>query len=311
MQTAIPADVHPERTMSSRHPFPPSRARRSSAALCLLALFATFGASAADVDRKVPDGTLTYRIVLSGHAETNGPGAAHGQVKIARQFEATVRMHGSVTNDPNAMAGGAQMTSLQKAAEACGEDQACLMRAISAMSSDQRQALNREAQHTIAAIGSDTAWTHRFQTPCQGSASVDDSSAHTGRADDGEGVSVMVSGHATRIGKRKVDCSDEDGNFTLITHDGGKTYDVQMPSVEVEVTINEFDPHIPPYQRRVTIPEIHLKDLVAARLDGPQGGHKIFPKLQTVSGPVNYISLPTVPLKAEVSWTFNPDGQRR
>lgn len=297
--------------MSSHHPLPPSRAPRSSAALCLLVLVVTFGASAADVDRKVPDGTLTYRIVLSGHAETNGPGAAHGQVKISRQFEATVRMHGSVTNDPNAMAGGAQMTSLQKAAEACGEDQACLMRAISAMSSGQRQALNREAQHTIAAIGSDTAWTHRYQTLCQGSASVDDSSAHTGRANDGEGASVMVSGHATRIGKRKVDCSDEDGNFTLITHDGGKTYDVQMPSVEVEVTINEFNPHIPPYQRRVTIPEIHLKDLVAARLDGPQCGHKIFPKLQTVSGPVSYISLPTVPLKAEVSWTFNPDGQRR
>jgi hypothetical protein len=79
MQTAIPADVHPERTMSSRHPFPPSRARRSSAALCLLAAFATFRTHAADVDRKVPDGTLTYRIVLSGHAETNGPGAAHAR----------------------------------------------------------------------------------------------------------------------------------------------------------------------------------------------------------------------------------------
>lgn len=288
-----------------------SRAHRPQAmALCSLAAFATFGTHAADVNRKVPDGTLTYRIVLSGHAEASGPGENRGQVKIERQFEATVRMHGSVTNDPNAMAGGTQMMSLQKAAEACGEDEACMMRAVNAMSSGQRQALNREAQHTIAALGSDTGWTHQYKTPCRGTASVNDSSSHTGRA-VGEGISEMVSNHATRIGKRSIDCSVEDGDFTLITHDGGKTYEVQVPSVEVEVTVNEFSPSIPPYKRQITIPELHLKDLVAARLDGPQGGHKIFPVLQTVTGPVSYVGMPGVPLKAEVSWTFNPDGQRR
>jgi hypothetical protein len=155
-------------------------------ALCMLAAFATFGARSADVNRKVPDGTLTYRIVLSGHAEANGPGESRGQVKIERQFEATVRMHGSVTNDPNALAGGAQMMSLEKAAEACGDDQDCMMRAVTAMSSGQREALNREAQHTVDALGSDTGWSHLPDTSCQGSARVDDSASHTGR-DTGEG----------------------------------------------------------------------------------------------------------------------------
>lgn len=284
--------------------------RPQTMALCLLAAFATFGAHAADVNRKVPDGTLTYRIVLSGHAEANGPGESRGQVKIERQFEATVRMHGSVTTDPNAAAGGPQMMSMQKAVEACNDDQACMMRAVNAMSSGQRQALNREAQHTVDALGSDTAWSHVGNTPCQGSASVNDSSSHTGRA-IGEGISVMVSNHATRIGKRSIDCHIEDGDYVLITHGGGKTYDVQFPSVEVEVTVDEFSPHIPPFKRQVTIPELKLKDLVAARLDGPQGGHKIIPVLQTVTGPVSYVGMPGVPLKAEVSWTFNPDGQRR
>ena len=293
-----------------------TRQRRSFAhrpptmALCLLAAFATLGAHAADVNRKVPDGTLTYRIVLSGHAEANGPGESRGQVKIERQFEATVRMHGSVTNDPNSLAGGAQMMSLQKAAEACGDNQACLMRAVNAMSSGQRQALNREAQHTVDALGSDTGWAHLGNTPCQGSASVNDSSSHTGRA-IGEGISAMVSNHATRIGKRSIDCRIEDDDYALITHGGGKTYDVRFPSVEVEVTVDEFNPSVPPYQRQVRIPELKLEDLVAARLDGPQGGHRIIPVLQTVTGPVSYVGMPGVPLKAEVSWTFNPDGQRR
>lgn len=295
--------------MSCRNPCS-SRHRTQAMALCLLTAFDTFGAHAADVNRKIPDGTLTYRIVLSGHAEANGAKQFHGQVKIERQFEATVRMHGSVTSDPNALAGGTQMMSLQKAAEACGDDQACLMRAVNAMSSGQRQALNREAQHTVDALGSDTGWSHVGNTPCQGSASVDDSSSHTGRA-IGEGISAMDSGHATRVGKSSIDCSNDDGNYTLITHGGGKTYDVQFPSVEVEVTVDEFNPHSPPYKRQVTIPELKLKDLVAARLDGPQGGHKIIPVLQTVTGPVSYVGMPGVPLKAEVSWTFNPDGQRR
>ncbi|MHB1058877.1 MAG: hypothetical protein ACYC0F_13450 [Rhodanobacter sp.] len=297
--------------MSRHHPMKRHAAtahRPGTLALCLLATLATFGAQAADVDRKIPDGTLTYRIVLSGHAEARGPDEFHGQVKIERQFEATVRMHGSVTTDPDAAAGGSQMMSLQKAVEACNDDQACMMRAVNAMSSGQREALNREAQHTVAALGSDTGWSHIAGTPCRGSASVNDSSSHTGRA-VGEGISEMVSNHATRIGKHGIDCSDDD--YTLITHGGGKTYDVQFPSVEVEVTIDEFNPGIPPYQRRVRIPELKLKGLVAARLDGPQGGHKIFPVLQTVAGPVSYRGMPGVPLKAEVSWTFNPDGQRR
>jgi hypothetical protein len=287
----------------------PSRLPLAAAALCLLA--ALPAARAADIHRKVPGGTLTYTVELAGQTETGKAGTQHYSLsRIHRHYEATVRLHGKVANgtaDP--IAQDSPLDRMQKAAEACGEDQACLMRVALGMRGEQ-DALKSQMGKMAGVVGRATVWTPDQKAACHAVGRVDDSQ-ELAEVDTGEGYAQSFHDRGTLKGEQRIDCahgvSEYDGP-RLFADPAKKTYELTLPPFEIAATATSDAAGFETHEKRVRCPQIKLTGLPLGDLRASQTGRKELPALFTEDGPV-FSAAPSVEVRAVVTWTFRPDAR--
>ena len=92
---------------------------RRAALTGAIALFICTGTGAANLDRHIPDGTLTYRIVLDGHGgEPPKFPMLFDEATLHRSVEVKTRMKGDVATPADAGKPNATVQDLAKQAEA-------------------------------------------------------------------------------------------------------------------------------------------------------------------------------------------------
>ncbi len=272
-------------------------------ASCYLALAAlAIPAFAADVSRHVPDATLTYHVVLTGHGSGKGRDGGTDSMSLERHFDITVRLHGeAATAAPQAPSADSALAALQHAAESCGDDRACVMRAAMGMSGARREALHHEASQMVATLGADSSWTYWPGAACHGKASVSANETYAGM-DVGEGYAKRVVSNGRVAGKADIDCHEQDIDYTMtvLAHGG---FELKVPAQQVDAVVT-YDHGMAPDHATVRIPGITIKGGPA---DSPRYGRKVYPKLFTETVSPVYHATVNVPVKAQVSWTFTPD----
>jgi hypothetical protein len=290
-----------------------TNARRALAlpALPLLACLACANAQAADIHRKVPDGTLTYHIELDGHGTYSRDGT-NSTSTYHRAVDASTRMHGNVVTGHSAP-GASQlptMASLEKQAEACNDDQACMMAIARKMmqSPQMRAGFQSDGDKIVASLGRDTAWGQSDHCSVHGL--VDDRETVHGHA-VGEGISEEFTVHGTRQGKAGEDCTLVPGkqspadDATLLVDGARNTYEVHLPGFEVRST-TKFDDNVQRQPDVVRIPAVDIKDLKYAPGKALEG-QRDYKAMMVVRDTPFGLGV-QVPLHAKVTWKFVPDG---
>jgi hypothetical protein len=279
--------------------------------LCVLAGLACAAAQAADIDRKVPDGTLTYHIELDGHGSYARDGTSSTST-YHRAVDVSTRMHGDVVTGPSAPGRDASpaLASLEKQAEACGDDQACMMALARKMmqSPEMRAGIERETGAVVDALGRDTAW-HQSDH-CRTDARVDDRETVSGHA-TGEGISEDFTVHGTRAGKAGEDCSyvpgvrQPDDGANLVVDGAKHTYTLHLPGFSVRAD-TRFDDGVPRDPDVVSSPAVDIEGLRYAAGKALEG-QRDFKALAVVKDTPYGLGV-RIPLHAKVTWKFVPDG---
>lgn len=284
---------------------------RATHLLPLLAGFACAGATAANIDRKVPDGTLTWHIELDGKGAYDKDGT-HGTSSYHRAIDGSTRMHGVVVTGPSAP-GAAQLptlASMEKQAEACGDDQACMMALAQKMmkSPQMRAGFQREGAKVVESLGRDTAWGQTDH--CGTNAVVDDREVVSGHS-VGEGISEDFTVHGARQGKAHEDCSylpgksQPDDGAKLLVDGAGNTYALHLPAFAVRTTTT-FEGRVRANHDLAGGPAIDIKGLKYAAGKALEG-QRDFKALLVVKDTPYGLGV-RVPLHARVTWKFVPDG---
>lgn len=288
-----------------------SRPARLTVAASMMLVLSLVGPAA--YARDVPDGTLKYTITITGQGDLpkSGPYDEHVIAHINHRLEASWRMRGHASASiPDAPVTGSVMAELEQGAEACGDDDACMM-ALSQRVMKRKAELSRESKVFIAAAERGRVWEPDEQTPCRIQADVNDTSVHVGMY-VGEGNSTPYTTHRATKGTRVIDCraSMPDDLPKLLVTDGNlETYALTLPSMELQVTESD-DSGQPSHVRTEVIKGFQEDKLPLARIDGPQGGHRIFHKTIGSSTNTAHGGHP-VELKIDLNWSFNPDSVAR
>lgn len=263
-------------------------------------------ATAADIHRHVPSGTLTYTIVLTGHGEaTRAAMQFHDITEIHRKVEVTTRMEGHVVNGEAAgPSAGSPMAALQKALEHCGEDAGC-QQAAAMNYARHRQAMDNDRERLTSAIGRNTLW--KQSAPCQGAASVNDSERLTELSDQLRLTTVS----GTRRGTSKFECNggpalSMDDSATLLADPLPHTYTLSLPGFSVRSTVTATGGQ-PPRTEKAGGPSIKIRNVKFTSLDVPQTGKRKIKAFVTEGRSPAYSRPLTIPVDAEVTWTFKPD----
>lgn len=284
--------------------------RPSTCISALLASCVAASAPAANIEREVPDGTLTYHIELDGHGAYNKDGTSSTS-SYHRAIDVSTRMHGVVVTGRSAP-GAAELptlASMEKQAEACGDDQACMMALAQKMmqSPQMKSGFQREGMNVVDSLGRDTAWSQTDH--CSANALVDDRETVNGHA-TGEGISEDFTTHGTRQGKANEDCSylpgksqPDDGAKILV--DGARnTYELHLPGFNVRAT-PKFDDGVARSADVLRSPAVDIKDLKYAAGKALEGQRDY--KSMMVVERTPFGLWVRIPLHAKVTWKFVPD----
>ena len=244
---------------------------------------------------KIPDGTLTYTIVLSGHSVVDTSGK-HDVYDVARKLQVTSKMHGSPI--AAGLSAAPTMDALNKKIEACNGDESCERSVAMGFAMQHRDALTEDSHRTTAAVGRD--WLKA--TPCTGTASVDD----TGN-DQWKGWDTQLNGRISKQGTKTFDCNEgayesDFDHLELAARTDTHSYTLTLPSFKMEARYTFGDK--PPTTELVNFPGLVIKDQSFTTLDVPLHGSVT---LRTGDGSGNELYDPEGPLTAKVDWTFTPD----
>jgi hypothetical protein len=269
-------------------------------------LFLCTTAFAADLDRKIVDGTLTYRIVMDGRGgEPPKFPMLHDAAELNRSFEVTTHLHGVVsTADPGAPAAGSTMDKLQKQLEACGDDQACGMAiAMKMMKSPKAMAdMQSEGDRLLAGVGRDTVWGEDGHF-CHRKGKVHSFEEMTSQ-DIGEGYSETVHGKGVRSGSVDDDCPDR-REVARIELDGTKNlYTLVLPAFSIPTELDDKTRGVT--RANVGGPAITIK---GQRYAAGQvlRGKKTYDALVYVDDTPVYNRTVHIPMHAVLTWAFTPD----
>lgn len=253
------------------------------------------------LNRKVPDGTLTYSFVETGHGSRTGMGIRHDSITINHRFSVTAHMRGRVggateqeqhqDNTPPQLAG------IQKAMDACGDDMACQQRAamqVMQMSQEQMQAMNRASRENSARSYRNVTW---YNTDCHGTASIDDSDVGDGLDTATEGEPQPVSWNDTTRGSSQFDCTNSfpgasNGASSLVADGNSNHYDIVLRGGKIQATdSHDGKPESRPHE--IAFQDFTAKGLKFDSLDKPFSGSR------TLHPGKNRTMV--------VTWTFTPD----
>jgi hypothetical protein len=233
---------------------------------------------------KVPDGTLTYTIVYTGHSELN-TSEKHNVFDVSRRLQVTSRLYGSAapSRENNAFSGKM---------EACGNDSACQQAVMMSLMAKGNSAL----EQNLHAMDRDRTWT-RLGGPCHGTASVDDKGDNHWK-----GWDTKLNGRVSQQGTTTFDCRHvslgiDFSGLELAAQMEAHTYTLTLPRFEMEARYVFGDQA--PTTRLVDFPSVVVKDVRFTTLEAPLHG----------SATVQNLDNPTEPLTAKVDWTFTPDAK--
>jgi hypothetical protein len=204
----------------------------AAAVLGLLALGASAQARAQD---GVPDGTLAYTLVVTGHADTTADDGSSIDSRIHWQVEGRFHLKGyaiasqaglDARNDSAVLSAA---SGLEQAVSACGDDQACMASAAMHYAQTHQSAAaavrNAGARHHV--LGRNPAWQF-LGGECDATGVVDDSETDTG-TDVGEGYSKSESDYGTRVGKHSLECGSVGSRLKMTGDSSSRTYALAIP----------------------------------------------------------------------------------
>lgn len=240
---------------------------------------------------RVPNGTLTYTVVFSGHSEVD-TNEKHNVFDVARKLQVTSQMRGAAIM---AAVHAPTMDALNKKMEACGDDSACQQATAMSFATQQRSALEQDGHALVATLGRDRSW--QSMAPCHGTASVED------RGDNHwKGWDTQLNGRVSYQGTSTFDCGPFSAKVTfndldLVARTDTHTYTLTLPRFQMEARYIFGDKA--PTTRWVDFPSVVVKDVKFTTLDAPLHG----------SATLQNLDNPTEPLTEKVDWTFTPDAK--
>jgi hypothetical protein len=277
----------------------------AAAVLGLLALGASAQARAQD---GVPDGTLAYTLVVTGHADTTADDGSSIDSRIHWQVEGRFHLKGyaiasqaglDARNDSAVLSAA---SGLEQAVSACGDDQACMASAAMHYAQTHQSAAaavrNAGARHHV--LGRNPAWQF-LGGECDATGVVDDSETDTG-TDVGEGYSKSESDHGTRVGKHSLECGSVGSRLKMTGDSSSRTYALAIPWLDIPVTVSGDGIGSSP--GTVHGQDLKLIGLRLRPLHDVQHGSKVVRRTMTAS-PV--YGIPThIPIRETLTWTFTP-----
>lgn len=279
----------------------------ASAVLALLALGASAQARAQD---GVPDGTLVYTLVVTGHADTTADDGSRIDSNIHWQVDGRFHLKGYAVASPsgalalqNDSAVSSTISGLEQAVAACGNDQACMASAAMHYAQTHRSAAAaiRTAASRHGQFGRNPEWQF-LGGDCSATGAIDDSETDSG-TDIGEGYSKARSDHGTRVGKHPLECKFG-GSGPRITGDSSShTYTLMIPWLDIPTTVSGDGIG----SRSATLHDRALKftGLRLRPLHDVQHGSKVLRRTMAAS-PIH--GVPTrIPIRETLTWTFTPD----
>lgn len=327
--------------------------RHIMATVATTALVAAASSSAsADSGRHVPAGTLTWKIVYTAHlaegklkgpeadiakAVTNGKWTVTGRARLVG-----VAANGALDTSGNNATDAAteappQMESIEKAAQKCGNNQACLMAAMMKLRQhpNQTAALQQYGNTVTGVLGREDLWSLGVpgsHGSCLITASGKQTSVWNGTARF-QGLravnTIAVTARDNAAGNSTYQCAGLDQSaITLQADPVSKVFNLSLPGTQLDM--NHVQQFTVPRQNptfhaktHVALPAIALKGLSFAGeghvLHGEHTIHRvgILPAAKRevrltmhASTSVEYAdaqSRPAIPLDAHVTWTFTPN----
>lgn len=277
------------------------------AILGLLALGASAQARAQD---GVPDGTLAYTLVVSGHADTTADDGSRIDSHIHWQVQGRFHLKGfAVASSAGALdaknnsALATTAAGLEQAVAACGNDQACMASAAMhyAQTHQSGVAAMRNAASHHHALAKDPAWQF-LGGDCDATGTVNDSETDSG-TDVGEGYSKAESDHATRTGKHSLECKYGGSGLKMTGDSSRHTYALAIPWLDIPVTVSGDE--IGSRSGSVHGHDLKLVGLRLRPLHDVQHGSKVIRRTMTASP---LYGIPTrIPIRETLTWTFTPD----
>lgn len=279
----------------------------TAAILALLALGASARASAQD---GVPDGTLVYTLVVTGHAGTTADDGSRIDSSIHWQVDGRYHLKGYAVASQsgglalqNDSALSSTVSGLEQAVAACGNDQSCM--ASAAMHYAQTHPSAAATIHTAASrhgrLGRDPAWQF-LGGECDATGVVDDHETDSG-TDIGEGYSKAETDEGTRAGRHSLDCKFGGSGLKMTGDSSTHTYALTIPWLDIPMTVSGDE--IGSESGTLRGQDFKLTGLRLRPLDSVQHGSKVIRSALTAS-PV--YGIPTrIPLRETLTWTFTPD----
>lgn len=301
------------------YPLPIHVPRHLAAAVAVIAGLTAGSAEAVDqpFDYRKVDATLTYRIEIVGQTHTgNANGSIWSKADVNRHLQATLHLTGQRTRTttldnpqeqiartaPARQAMAADLPGIQRIAETCGGDDACInarmMKLVNGMSPYKRSALASVAHGPAPALSQHRKgiWTMDDSAACSMHASSNGASSYRS-LDQGEGYATPVSGAEERNGQASTDCLHDprpearaewngDTNRLGLTLPGLAFIEQWKSAAGKSGT------------REVTIPDVKLDHLRWSG-QGVQRGQQVR-HISTVAGTT------TLPATMTIRWTFTP-----
>lgn len=300
-------------------PAPERLAIALAAALGLASMGAlAAGADPVPFDYRNAGATLTYSIQISGQArDSKAGGDLWSKAEVSRSVEGTLHLagrqeHMTAVDNPREMiartararqAMAADVPTLERIAEECGDDEACMntrmMAFFGGMSSDKRAALasataGPAAKFSRHAIG---VWGVDGKTACSIRARSRGASSYRALA-QGEGYAEHVTGSEQRHGHASSDCRRNPYPDGRARWDGDrKLLELTLPGLALTEQWKSADGKHG--ARRIVIPDVELEHLHWSG-KGPQSGRQV----RHVSVPAGKDSVPATMI---IHWTFSPD----
>lgn len=255
------------------------------------------GSTANAPEQEIPDGTLTYTIVLSGHSVLDTSGK-HDVYDVSRKLQVTSRMHGAPI--AAGLSAAPTMDALNKKIAACNGDAACEQSVALGFAMQHSDTLVKESHRATAAVGRDWLKT----APCKGLASVNDSGNNQWK-----GWDTQLNGHLSKQGTKSFECNEvpykaDFDRLELVARTDTHRYVLTLPPFRMEARY--VFGNKAPTTDQVNFPGLVIKDQPFTTLDKPLHGSVT---LHTGDGSGNELYDPEGPLTAKVDWTFTPNAK--
>lgn len=287
-----------------------------AAAVCLAA--GPVAAYVSPFDYQKVGATLTYSIEIIGQAHTsNTSGSQWSKADVTRHLEGTLHLAGQrsdmatldnaqeqITRTARArQAMGVDVPAMQRMAEECGDDDACMsarmMALVNGMSSAKRAALVSATKGPAAKFSQHRRgdWMLDGKTACSIHATSRGASSYRS-LDQGEGYAEYVTGSEERHGQGHSDCRHDPYPRASAQWNGDTNLlDLTLPGLNLDERWKSADGKSG--TRKIAIPDVDLEHLHWSG-KGPQSGQQVR-HISVAAGDAS------VPATMTVRWTLTPN----